>query len=1384
MATLEIGKYRQFFDIDEKYFPCIDDSAIEAGAPWENTYPHETFIALLKNVERMLGGTTKRSVWIHGAYGTGKSQCAYALKKILEVPEAELKEYWDRFDALRGNADLLQKLLGHKDRKIVTAYRYASGGVTTPRDLFFAIQESVKKALEEDSRITYYGENTLKESVIAWLEDPAHKDFFNALLRKPEWSALFAQSSADEVLMALKKSANIKSLMDNIFALADKEGITAMSLDADKLKAWLKDIIAQNDTKIVFVWDEFSGFFKQNRNSLDEFQKIVALCQEAPFYLIVVTHQTDSIINSEDQAWSVVRQRFDFAQITLPDNIAFDLIGHAFNVKPAAQDTWNICADDLNGRLTDSRREVMKAARITNPKVIKDIMPIHPMAALVLKNIASAFQSNQRSMFDFIKTTNTDDVRAFQWFIEETGPADDFPLLTIDMLWNFFYEKGRENLTPDIRMILDTFPQQPNLREDEKRVLKTILIMQAIDKRLGGAIDLLKPTEQNISYAFEGISSGLDTACKNIAKELNRKGILVLNPIGNNKYAYGAAVLAGDQSKIDEYKKTVRQSSTTAKLVVEGKLSTALTLNPALRLRFADDIATGALIPVTNSDFTRTINALKDRVSPWHFSAVIAFAKDDEEASAFRRVIKEAALKDEYRNIVFIDALSTPLGSDDFDSYVEYSAMAQYYQSNNNQSSKENANKAAQVLSITWRNRIYNGTFVLYYDGCREGEKVVGGAGVASVLQGIVVNKHKYIFDFSRGLTENQLKLTQGKAAAKCGIVKKTSGVVINVEKSVLPAVWNLSDEQEYWNLPEASAQNISVIKRSVEQLVADGFNKDGQICIGDIYDYLENAYGFAPCNLSAFLVGFLLKEYRGEPYRYTDASGSHEPMSPDKLAEMIGNYIGKKPNPTYIVKMTPEEKAFYEVTEKAWEIAPNSCSSAAQAGICVKNKMQALGLPVWCLEEVDTTGAFEIVRKYLELVQKEGKEAHQLAITIGSASRIKTSLGDQLAALITPENCQKGMRAFLQGFEGGKLLALSNEIGANDHLLKDVSKLFSVQYSSLWNIETGKDQIRALIVDYSFVKISNSILGVATSRKKEAFESWINQLKFAMCSCESLQAYYPSLSKVFEFLLKIYQNSEILPEQLKLYTEELSAHAEEIKAYLGNEISAFGSIYAPYLEDISEEELIQLKVVELVGIFKKGKTEANAIVKKVADDFKKNQKKAQMFNLWKSKTGSKNPADWSSKHRTPILKIVKKAEYDDAKKTFETLNRNTATDIEIQRALDFLERTTLFDDLQNQERIDNAFKQLLGSYVNILTDIEAVRDSLERLAVDAYEWDNHPSVRTRIFELAKAEYDAGGSDRVIDKISTMSDDALKHYLIKMVRENMKLGIEIINGGE
>jgi len=762
-------KYCEYFDIDATYFPCIDESAINAGVDWKATYPHETFIKLLKTTENMLGGATKRSIWIHGAYGTGKSQCAYALKKILEVPADELKEYWDRYEPLKKELPLLNKLLGYKEKKIVTAFRYASGSIDSPQQLFLAIQESVKSALIA-SDIEYKGENTLKESVIDWIEDPSHKAFVNSLLKKPEWQSLFSQSNADEIINSLRKNSDVSSLMNNIFKMASKEGITALSLNADQLRSWIRDIIEMNEIKIVLVWDEFSDFFRLNGNSLGEFQKVVSICEEMPFYLIVVTHPVSSI-SSADDSWKIVQQRFDRIEIELPENIAFDLIGHAFAVKSAARDNWNIMVGDLESRVPSSKSAVAKVANISDGAVMRRILPIHPMAAIVLKNIAHAFQSNQRSMFDFIKTSHDTDVKAFQWFIRNYGPMDDAPLLTIDMLWDFFYVKGKDYLSQDIKLILDTFPQQTMLTEKEKKVLKAVLIMQAIDQRLSGTLPILKPTDQNLSYAFEGIEE-YESSAKNIAKGLENKGVLISTPIGDGKKAYGAAVLAGDSAKIETSRANIRKASTTYQLVHNDgdMLATALSLTPALKLRFAVSPDLGDLPVVTVADFTKTMDGLKNKEFSWHFFAVLALAKDENEAQGFRSLIKRTIVNENYKNIIVIDALSSPLGVEAFEQYVDYSAMAEYYQGNNNQQAKENARKAKDVLNRTWKDRIHDGQFYVYTYANQDGEKANGASGVHVILQTIALTKYKYIYDFTRNLTETQLKLTQAKQVARHGI--------------------------------------------------------------------------------------------------------------------------------------------------------------------------------------------------------------------------------------------------------------------------------------------------------------------------------------------------------------------------------------------------------------------------------------------------------------------------------------------------------------------------------------------------------------------------------------------------------------------------------------
>ena len=1344
-------KYCEYFDVNESYFPCIDESAINAGAPWETTYPHETFIDLLNSAEKMLGGTTNRSIWIHGAYGTGKSQCAYALKKILEVPNDELRAYWDRYEPLKKNKALLEKLIGHKEQGVLTAYRYASGSITSPQLLFLAVQESIRAALDAVPG-SYKGENTLKESVIAWLTDSSHNAFVNSLLQKPEWVSEFSQSSADEIINSLRKRSDVSSLMESIFKMAEKEGITALSLTADSLCAWIKDIVAQNHTKVVLIWDEFSGFFRQNRNSLDEFQKIVALCQETHFYFVIVTHPITSIAGasiSKDDPMSVVQQRYKQIEITLPPNIAFELIGHAFSVIPAAKDQWEVMTDDLNSKISASKIAVMKAAVVKSDSVMQHMLPIHPMAALVLKNIASAFQSNQRSMFDFIKTPKDLDVHAFQWFIQNTRPDSDRSLLTVDMLWDFFYEKGKDYLTSDIKLILDTYPQQTNLTEKEKVVLKTILIMQAVDQRLGGTIPVLKATDQNLSYAFEGDWDVYENECKSIAKALVKKGVLIQTPIADGKQVYSAAVLAGDGAKIDRLKDEVRKNGTITKLVEEGtQLASALSLTPPLRLRYAVNTDTGALPVVTVTNFVKMMDQLKVKDTSWHFFAVLALARTDEEAQTFRNMIKKTIGNAEYKNILVIDALSSPLGLELFEEYVSYSAMSMYYNGNNNQQSKDNARKAREVLDRTWRDRIHDGSFIVWSYANQDGEKATGANAVHTIMQTVVLNRYNHVPDFTKGLTESQLKNTQTKQVAKYGFgLSDVKGLIAGCEKTVLGKVWN---RDTYWSDQELEKEPISIIKRSVDKLIHEAFRENGRISIDEICELLETAYGFAPCNLTAFVLGFLLKEYKGDPFRSQDSEGLRESMTPDKLSEMIGNYYSKKAKTTYIVSLTPEEKSFYELTEKAWRITPNTCTSPTQASSLIQAKMRDFVYPVWTLEEVDNTGVYDIVKKYIALIQSDGKAAHTIAIEIGKIGMQRSSCGDHLQALLTADNCLNGMSLFIQHFEGGKLSTLAKEIGASDHVLSDIKKLFSVKHAAQWIASTGEDEIRKLTVEYSFVKVTNALLNVSKDSKEGAFKSWRELLKFLGLSCESIQAKYPALNNLFTLLLKIVNYEDILPDNMKMLRDELTIHNTEMHDLLSSPLNSFIDLYAPYLTGFSHEECEIIKNSITEDMFVLSATKGNAVVKKAADDYRKGQVKDQLFRLWSERTGgTKSPKHWSEHYKTPILCCIDPEIYGEAKKAFAVLNSSQHSESEIKMALEFCEGADFFDVIADSDYRNKCFmEQIVGCYSKLLPDITAIRSALEDTDIAPYDWADDPRIKAKIKNMASVEYNAGGQRR------------------------------------
>ncbi len=761
---------------------------------------------------------------------------------------------------------------------------------------------------------------------------------------------------------------------------------------------------------------------------------------------------------------------------------------------------------------------------------------------------------------------------------------------------------------------------------------------------------------------------------------------------------------------------------------------------------------------------------------------MIAFSKDDTESKSLQEKIKAAAANKEYRNILFIDATYTPLGDDDLDNYVDYAALAMYYSGNNPRSSTDHDNKAKLVLTNGWKNRIYKGKFVVYGYEYKDGETAIGGAALADILKAVVLKKFPYIPDFGNGATESQFKISNPKAPALCGIVGgKTSGTIQGAEKFALKGVWGKTD---YWKDTETSALPVSMIKVSVDKYINEQLSGGKPASIMGVFSLLQSDYGYAPSNLTAFMMGFLLKEYGSQQYRYRDQNGVQEEMYPEKLAELIGNCVGKN-NESYIVKMTPEEKAFYELTGSVWQIDENALTSPAKAGSLVKNRMQNLRLPVWSLENSDKDGIYGVIGQYITLVQKEGADVSQVVNDIGKEAIRNPELSAKLNSILTIDNCRKGMLSFIKHFESGKLKTLADKIGASDdNVLDDIANLFSVEFASLWNRETGEDQIRKLITDYTYVDLTNGILHTAKHSKKEADKAWQEKLGFVVCSCEALQEEFPKMNNTLEFLKKVALGNEVLPDQMKNYVNDLADNRTTLEEYLSDEVATFASIYKPYLEGLNNEDIAQLISSGITNIFTKSRTESNGIVKKAADEFRRNQTKTKLLKFWRDKTATKSPYAWSSIKRTPILMMVPKEEYSKAKKTFELINRGNGTEDELKSALEYLNETKIYTALSDNEKVNDAFRSMLGIYSNILTDIEDVRDSLEQLPVSAYDWNTDPNVSLKIKQLAQAEYEAGGSDKAVSKIKAMDDKYLREYLISLVKNDIAIGLGILNGDE
>lgn len=763
---------------------------------------------------------------------------------------------------------------------------------------------------------------------------------------------------------------------------------------------------------------------------------------------------------------------------------------------------------------------------------------------------------------------------------------------------------------------------------------------------------------------------------------------------------------------------------------------------------------------------------------------------DDIEAAKIRQHIqKTIALPD--NELIFIETLS-PMGKDLKDQYIENMAFSSYNLKKDKGQATHYERQAEDVLR-NWRSKIVNGAFMLYDAQNTAGRRMATLSDLQDML--MLINHQKYYYGLEQyKLNDTMYGQYQLANGALYGITQTLSGAYGNKVEKALDGAWGV---EKYWEKPETQSLAIVHIKKKVDAIIQKGFQTGtGLVSMSEILDELEKApFGFMPSSITALVLGFVMKEYVVPDYYWSNGSTS-EVMTADKMKSMIGSALQQRVNPKnnykeeFIRSVTPEVRSFLTCTGKAFQISTAYCGSVESARDQIRVKMKGFSFPIWCVKYIlNDDSLSEDVKKTIDAyigiantANSNQDTENSLAEQIGKLVIEKPILSDDLAQLLTSENCQKGMLAYLKIYQDGLLPQLAGEIGDGGNYLNEVKKKFNADDANwVWNKSTVDEKISDVILDYKIVAESNKCLPKCSSLK-ETISAWNARTNHILIPCDAVMKHVGDLAPFLEQLKLIKQSGNIAEQNKQKFNDLLCTQREAFDAFYKNQVPYFIQDAEAFLSELDQQEISELYSNLPNGQFTKSKSEYYQFIQSRVDSFLKSQWKKKLQNLWYEKTGSKDPEKWSQDHKIPILCLFDEKERRTVKNVFRTIMSPNPSEQEAKYAMDYLVNADFYDKLSDTAFQDQCFvKRIIGNYAVLLQDVQAVKDTLIlTIPESVYDWMDNSMVQAQLRKLADRQYKLTGCDRATEIIEKMDSDQLRRYLKARISDDVDFGIMIL----
>ncbi len=1115
-------KYSEIVSV-EKHFKSAFDITSDSGEAWKTFISNERFE---NNLSKIINSFTspafnkRKSIWIQGTYGTGKSHSLSVIKHLLCDDYSDIEDYIPRINRsqLRSRISAFRK-----EKKVFPVVLKGVYSITDVADLTYVIQQQVAIALGDIEIST----KTDFEALLEILKNGLLDSFFENLLNNNIELHSYAANKQQLIKALERNDTKVIRIIANELKKAGLGGFRTHNIIE-----WLTDIKIELQERgiadyLLLIWDEFTSLLEilDRRSILNVIQDIAELsCSEVNnntdtlgIYLLLVTHKkleaTESYKELKEDERNMAKARFIELDYGMQPTTTFHILSGALERKQPEVLNSLIRKNFLDVPSVRTLVDKVVDNDSVNAAEIKDkiisLYPFHPYTSYLATFVSRVVGEAERSIFGFLNDEET----GFKKFIETN--IDEKKFLTPDYVWDFFYKTFEQNAAGHFDVITNKFKLSGETvsgqGDNYYAVFKTILLLNILYRVTTTDADeseknMVNPRTENIVAAFSGVLDEKEVSA--ILDYIDENQILHRNPDG----VFEVSSSSLPQKKILEEKKKLYPNKEDVSKIVEeysikclGKLRNYISREISRELDAQvfwggekEHLLRGKLSAKFKSGFTVNVALVLYRGVTKELNEILGRSEMSQGVSRdmVLRLSKEEGLK----NIVFV-VINTELGHKRFEAYLDSLAQEAVARSLQMDEERIEGQKNAEKWISQWIDEIIASGMI---DMIFRGDTI--HVPFSQCNRHLRNNYIKIIFKY--GLDSLPVANTAWKhqtskravelvlyASSKSELENSVSGAEAALRYLLINETSMLFNE----NL-ELISENSSIPVVKVCQEVKEIFEKrksEPSINLADEFRYLvEPEYGYYQNRLFMGALALALRPYVGKLYTSGNGQKVDKIVMKDIILAIFNYWENSKFSDKFLVRMSTEEEcALTDKLNVIFNISDQEGLLATKWAMRKKFQSQSKA-PLWALKYVGTpTDKYKVfidklfkfskstddniqqnfIIELLEGVKKFNVELSNAVISVENIQCLDSYILRELKAIDENEDSLSNVKEYLQGVMSGDIVFWEEE-DVHEQILvwkikkntpkKDIGELRAQDIgdeerkSQKDNIDTSKNQL------------------------------------------------------------------------------------------------------------------------------------------------------------------------------------------------------------------------------------------------------------------------------------------------------------------------------------